>query len=96
MKVSMKNKLPDGTKIQVEDWSKDYNFLNKNDMLVVYPIAKISGDNQFSPRQGETFRLELEFDDEKQVMTAYNELMNGNKQIADYKEHGIRYYRDFI
>lgn len=85
MKITSKNILSDGTRIQIEDWSSDYSFHKKNDLLVAYPTAKESIG--YFVERGESFRLELQFSNEKQAMDAYNKLLLGELELGHLKKY---------
>lgn len=40
MKIIRKGTTPNGTHIQIEDWSENYTFHNKNATIGFYPMAK--------------------------------------------------------
>ena len=39
MKIIRKGTTPNGTHIQIEDWSENYTFYNKNATIGFYPMA---------------------------------------------------------
>lgn len=79
--------MPDGTKVQREDWSAVYDCFAFCSTIAAYPIAKESGDGCFSPKRGETFRIAIDFECEKDAIACFQSLVNGSKQIKDYAEH---------
>lgn len=90
MVVTKKAVLPDGTTIQIEDWSKDYPFYKANCTLAAYPKSKADIAGMFAPKFGERFRAEFEFETAKLCETAFSELQSGNKILADYAEYLVR------
>lgn len=77
--------MKDGTKIQLEDWSKDYSFHKENDTIGAYPIAKKTNEeSEFGAKKGKEYRLELRFETGEQADNAYNELLQG-ASILDYE-----------
>lgn len=81
MIVLQREKMPNGTTIQIEDWTEDY----KNHWNVgAYPIAK-EGDKYGWIKRKQTFRLTLNFDSKKQAEQAFSELLSGEKELIDYK-----------
>ena len=87
MKILERTILTDGTAIQREDWSRDYGFMAEGTTVAAYHIAKESGDGCFSPKRGETFRIAIDFECEKDAIACFQSLLNGSKQIKDYAEH---------
>lgn len=95
MKVIRRNKMPNGTDIQQEDWSEDYSFYSKNSTIAVYPIAIITNESGLIGR-GDRFRLTLDFDTEEQANECYENLISGKAKINDYKENGNKKYFDLL
>lgn len=92
MQVIKRDIMPDGTKIQIEDWSNDYNFYKKNSTIALYPIAINSiYKNPKSiypyPERGKTFRASLDFDTEENARYAFQSMVNGSKTYMDYMEN---------
>lgn len=90
MKVIRKGTTPNGTHIQIEDWSEDYTFYNKNATIGFYPEAQESIYNEDHPhwtpypKRGETFRASFKFDTEAKALEAFVLLENGCKAFMDY------------
>lgn len=84
MNVLTRGIMKNGTKIQIEDWSKDYP--NRPFTLATYPLSKKSFKGQFSPKEDETWRFQFSFKSLEEVKDAFNELLNGNKELLDYKD----------
>lgn len=91
-KILRRDVLPDGTKIQLEDWSpcNTKEFPNLYGYTIgAYPIAK--GDTWFI-RRGKTFRLTIshnpyaDYTGDK-ILQDYDDLLNGNKTLEDLAEH---------
>lgn len=74
----------DGTKIQIEDWNKDYSFMAHGSIIGVYPIAKESINGQFAPKRGKSFRLELKFESFEAAKEAFLQLQNNEKELKDF------------
>lgn len=100
MKVLNKGVMPDGTKIQLEDWSMDFPSLHtRNDVLAAYPVAKRSvirtefeGIGHFPcvheyPQRYYSFRLALQFPNASDAETAYINLLNNGANLLDYVEY---------
>ena len=86
MKILKKSQMPDGTKIQIEDWKKDYTFI-KTLSIGTYPIAKNSSkDNLIQAKQ--TFRLELtNFENDEQVQNIFHQLELGKIFLQDLNKY---------
>ena len=88
--------MPDGTKIQIEDWKSDYSHI-KTLNIAAYPIAKESSDKPFGPRKNKIFRLELEhFDSDNKVLDIFDKLETGKITLKEcvvhiYKKEQINY-----
>lgn len=77
MKVLKRSEMLDGTKIQIENWKNDYDFI-KTLNIAVYPIA------QRGSEANKTFRLELEnFESDAEVEDIFNRLENGKIELAE-------------
>lgn len=83
-KIIEKGVMPDGTEIQIEDWSAVYPGTKYAWMIGAYPIAKHSSDRPFGPRKGKIFRCGLEFRTEAEARGAYDRLMNGAR-LTDFR-----------
>ena len=85
MKVLERAATPDGTKIQIEDWKEDYSFINVLS-IATYPMAKNTSKYRWV-ESGKTFRLDInKFNNDEEVYQAFNNLVNGDKQITDFSE----------
>lgn len=87
MKILQKGTMPNGTKIQIEDWSKDYNFKFYSSTLASYPISKTNHKGSFAPKEGKLYRFAFDFKTEEEAKNAFNSLIKGNKSLLDYKEY---------
>lgn len=91
-KILRRDVLPNGTKIQLEDWSpcNTKEFPNLYGYTIgAYPIAK---GNSYWITAGETFRLSIghnEYTDYvgDKIINDYDALLNGNKTLEDLAEH---------
>ena len=84
MKVLERGNMLDGTKIQIEEWHKDYNFIPYGNTIAAYPIAKESNYNsRFGQFRGEKFRAQFEFGDKNQAKRNFDCLANGTKTLKD-------------
>ena len=86
--------LPDGTKIQLEDWHSENTKAFPNlyvYMIGAYPIAK--NTNKWGLiKTGERFRLDIARNEyakytDDMVLADYEALKNGTKTLADLREH---------
>lgn len=94
MKVIEKAIMPDGTEIQLEDWSEhnseEYPSLHGL-QIGAYPIAKHTGKYRFIEDR-EKFRLTIAMNQysgylNKDVRTDFEALRNGEKQLEDLASH---------
>jgi len=86
MKVLLVDSMPCGTKIQIEDWNGEYDFIPKASTLAAYPISQVNIEGQFAPKRNKSFRASFNFENEVEAKQAFNDLKNGVKQLLDYKE----------
>lgn len=101
MQILNKAVMPDGTKIQLEDWhdenTKEYPDLHGY-TIGAYPIAK-NTNNRGWIRNGEPFRLTIaqnkyrNYTDEN-VLSDYEALKIGYKTLADLREYFWNNKRD--
>lgn len=87
MKVVKRDLMPNGTKIQIEDWNKEYSFKNKNSTIGAYPISKHSLEGQFSPKRNRSFRFTMELENEKETQNIFNKLIAGEIGLLDCSKH---------
>ena len=97
MKIRERNTMPDGTKIQIEDWKEDYPGIFNTITIATYPKAKNTGKHNWV-RRGESFRLELqrEFDSDEQVEALFKQLVNGKVKLEDLSKHYWNGKRDMF
>lgn len=85
MKILEKSTTPKGIGIQIEDWKEDYSFMDVC-TIAAYPIAKNGSKYQWI-KQGEQFRIDIsKFRNNDEVRQAFNDLINGAKNIEDFSE----------
>lgn len=85
MEIIAKAVMPDGTKIQIEDWTKDYSYITTLS-IGAYPIAK-HPDKYGLIKANETFRLSLDkWEDNYDVFVAFGALRKG-KRLEDLSAH---------
>jgi hypothetical protein len=84
--------MPDGTRIQLEDWSEDNSPLtfNSNLCIAVYPISKHTTKHKWI-REGEPFRLSIVGNKylgylDNDVRADYEALKEGRKRLEDLAE----------
>lgn len=85
MRVVKRSQMPDGTKIQIEDWSQDY-ITFPTLTLGAYPIAKCEGN---FVRRGHTFRLSInrEFHTDAEVLDLFEALEKGSAKLEELVRH---------
>lgn len=89
MKVIRKGIMPDGTKVQIEDWSEDYSFHSPADTVAAYPKAKCTIYNKHwdYPKVNNTFRADFTFEGKKDAERAFEDLISGNANLKDFIEN---------
>lgn len=74
MKVLQRGQMPDGTDIQIEEWSENYSFYAYGSMVAAYP----------KNRYGEKVRANKTFESAEEAEKAFLALKNGDKTLADF------------
>ena len=98
MKIIRKGTTPNGTHIQIEDWSENYTFHNKNATIGFYPMAIHDIYDEENPhfpaypKRGETFRSEFDFNTEEEAKEAFDSLQSGEKSFMDFLDN----YSNFV
>lgn len=87
MKVLTTGLMPDGTKIQIEEWNENYKFMPYGSTLASYPKSKVSHNGAYSPKGNETYRFSFDFKSEEETIKAFNDLLSGAKKLIDFKEN---------
>lgn len=90
MRIVNKGVMPDGTKIQLEDWSEDYPFYAPVAHIAAYPIAKESRDRAgvwCYPERRKPFRLSFYFGMDTSAELAFLSLLDGEKGLADFSAY---------
>jgi hypothetical protein len=78
MKIIKNGTMPDGTAIQIEDWSENYSCFAYADTITAYPIAKYTDTySQFSPQAGKIFRAEFRFESYEVAKPIFENLVSG-------------------
>lgn len=87
MKVIERAIMPDGTKIQIEDWTKDYSCF-KTLSIAAYPIMQRLPQSKrlYFHESGRPFRVDINRDwkNDDEVKKAFSELQNGIKEVKDF------------
>lgn len=94
MKVIQRDVMPDGTAVQLEDWSEDNTaeYPNLNGLTIgAYPIAKNTGKYRWI-LSGKKFRLQISMNayrgyTNEQVAADYAALVAGEKTLQDLADH---------
>ena len=94
MKVLERATMPNGVKIQLEDWSEDntQEFPNLYGLTIgAYPVSQI-WDKYGIIKRGETFRLDISMSSYKgytnqNVRKDYEALKRGEKTLEDLSDH---------
>lgn len=69
-----KGQMPDGTEVQIEEWSETYSFYAYGSLVAAYP----------KNRYGEKVRASKIFVTAEEAAKAFNALKNGDKALADF------------
>ena len=85
--ITQRGEMPDGTKIQVENWESVYPGLSEPFYCVAYPISKANCAGYFAPKTGEKFRAAFSFPTLKAAETVFNALKTGTAQLENYIEY---------
>ncbi len=85
--ITKRGEMPDGTKIQVENWEPVYPGLSEPFYCVAYPISKANCTGCFAPKTGEKFRAAFSFPTLKAAETVFNALKTGTAQLENYIEY---------
>lgn len=87
MKVIERAIMPDGTKIQIEDWKADYSCFDTLS-IAAYPIMQRlpQSINLYYQESGKPFRVDINRDwkNDEEVRKAFEDLKNGIKAIKDF------------
>jgi len=88
MIVRERSEMPDGTKIQIEDWKEDYPGVHDTLTIAAYPKAKNTGKYSWV-RKGETFRLEISrgFKTDEHVKEVFDMLSIGCMKLEDLADN---------
>ena len=84
MKVLQRVQMPDGTEVQIEEWSENYLFYAYGSLVAAYP--KI--------RYGEKVRASKIFGSAEEAVKAFNALKNGDNTLADFNFNAKESGRD--
>ena len=86
MIIRERSQMPDGTKIQIEDWKDDYPGTITTLNIAAYPKAKREG---FWIRRGEPFRLDMSrgWTSDDNVREAFQALELGALSLEELKDH---------
>lgn len=93
MEVIEKGNAPDGTRIQIEDWSMNYSSYPRKSTIGFYPKAKHSlynDDNSHFPpypERGKIFRACFSFDSEEEAKKAFDDIVSGRKSYMEYLDN---------
>lgn len=89
MKIIDKSVMPNGTRIQLEDWRDPKSDSDQlyDLMIGAYPIAKRTGKYE-TIKKGRTFRLSISQNyDDGMIVADYIALKNGVKRLEDLSDH---------
>ena len=84
MKILEKATMPDGTKIQCEDWHEDYDFIPETSTIAAYPICKMYVENNFAAKLGRKIRAAFQFGNAEEAKQAFEKLASGTANFEEY------------
>lgn len=84
MKILQTGKTKQGYNIQVEEWSENYSFMEYGATLAIYKPSKVSLKGQFTPKENQNARFQFNFKDHQEAKKAFNDLLEGKKDIKDF------------
>ena len=87
-------KMPDGTGIQLEDWSDKSPGTSYAYAVGAYPRALHESGRPFGPRKFETFRLTISFGSLNEAKKAFEKLYLGEASLLDYRDRFWNQERD--
>lgn len=82
--------MPDGTKIQLEDWSEDYPFYAPCAHIAAYPVSKFDAERVNGwvyPKRNHNFLLSFYFDMDNSAELAFLSLTNGENELKDFSAY---------
>ena len=85
MKVLQTGIMPNGTQIQIEEWNENYSFMPYGSTIASYPKSKVSHEGTYSPKGNQVYRFDFDFKSNEETKEAFTSLVNGSKQLADFK-----------
>lgn len=86
-KITMRGTMPDGARIQIEDWSAVYPGLSEPYTVAAYPKSRATLAGAFAPKAGESFRAGFTFPTMRAAEAVYNSLVSGAAELRDYAEY---------
>lgn len=87
MKVLERAIMPNGTSIQIEDWSNDYSVYPYASTLASYPKSKATHKGDFAPKENEKYRFHFQFKSYEETKKALEDLLSGEKSLIDFKDN---------
>lgn len=87
--IVCKGTTPNGTRIQVENWTADYPDLCRAYVIGSYPISKHSLGG-FGPRIGKTFRCSFSIKDFEETRLIFEKLKDGTMTLLDLEAFADR------
>lgn len=78
--------MPDGTGIQINDWSENYSCDAYGSELAAYAISKNTCKGPFAPKVNEKWRFGFIFNSHEECKEAFEKLKTGEAVLKDYAE----------
>ena len=93
MEIIKKAVMPDGTRIQLEDWRANYPSIDKNYTIGAYPICQNAVG--YWIQSGEEFRLDISrFSADDDVKQIFEDLTSGKITLSDLRKYFWHTYKD--
>ena len=87
MIVIKRDKVPDGTSIQMEEWGCfPFKIYGREKVVACYPIMKFKPETVMFGLVGHTFRVEIVPGEDDDVEEIYRKLTSGEAALIDYKD----------
>jgi len=88
MKVLERATMPDGTKIQIEDWTEDYTCFDTLSIAAYPRSERLPRSRKSWVVPGEEFRVSIDkFKRNKDTEQAFEALRNGTKAVKDFADY---------
>ena len=84
MEILIKALTKDGMNIQLENWHVNFESIPFGSTIACYPRSKVESSVPFGPKKGETFRLQVDFENNETAINAFRDILFGEKKLYDF------------